>query len=96
MSELPFIGHLAACMVPELSLGAVVEYAVVGLLVLAAAGYAALRIRRALQGRSGCPFVQGGDSPCAGCPRACQPPEAGDQGAGERESGESGESTPSR
>ncbi len=50
-----------------------VEYAVVGLLVLAATAYAALRVRRALQGRGGCSFMSGGgdSSPCAHCPGVC-------------------------
>jgi hypothetical protein len=57
------------------------EYAIVGLLVLAAGIYAVLRIRRALQGRCDCVFMRnndegGGDrtgsgSPCANCRTLC-------------------------
>ncbi len=58
-----------------------VEYAIVGLLVLVAGIYAALRIRRALQGRCDCIFMRdnddgdsagaGGSSPCANCRTVC-------------------------
>jgi hypothetical protein len=46
-----------------------VEYAVVGLLVLAAAAYAAWRLWRALRGKcaSGCPFLAEGLSRCETC-----------------------------
>ncbi len=54
------------------------EYAVVGLLVVAAAIYAAWRLRRALQGREGCSFMSGDGPPCENCPGACTRPEAGD------------------
>jgi len=53
-----------------------VEYAIVGLLVLTAAAYAVLRIRRALQGRDcGCAFMRGSGAPCASCPRDCESAE---------------------
>ncbi len=48
------------------------EYALVGILVAAAAGYAVYRIRRAFQGKDGCgcAFANSDVPPCAKCPAA--------------------------
>ncbi|MHC4915901.1 MAG: hypothetical protein ACYTGB_10455 [Planctomycetota bacterium] len=46
----------------------VIEWIVVGLLVAAAAAYAAWRGWGALKGRGGCAFISGDGPPCANCP----------------------------
>ena len=61
------------------------EYAVVGILVAAAAVYAFYRLRRALQGREGCSFTTGDGSPCQHCPGACGKDPSHHEGHEERQ-----------
>jgi len=56
------------------------EYVIVGILVAAAAAYAAWRLHRALAGKGcGCAFSDEKGSACGECPETCAKEESGSQ-----------------